>query len=70
MTRTLLHIEGMTCDHCARHVTEALEEVAGVEAVKVSLRLATAVVDHDPVSAPIDLLCRAVEDAGYRPHSD
>lgn len=32
-----LGVEGMTCQHCVRHVTEALTEVPGVEAVEVSL---------------------------------
>lgn len=31
-----LQVEGMTCDGCARHVTEALESLAGVEEVQVS----------------------------------
>ena len=27
---TELHVEGMTCNNCARHVTEALQSVPGV----------------------------------------
>jgi len=30
-----LHVEGMTCDACARHVTEALRSLPGVEKVEV-----------------------------------
>lgn len=30
-------VQGMTCQHCVHHVTEALKEVPGVEAVEVSL---------------------------------
>ncbi|MBI2818109.1 MAG: cation transporter [Acidobacteria bacterium] len=30
-----LRIEGMTCDGCARHVTEALKSVSGVEEARV-----------------------------------
>lgn len=31
----LLRIEGMTCDGCARHVTEALKGVSGIEDAQV-----------------------------------
>ncbi len=30
----LLRVEGMTCDGCARHVSEALKAVPGVEDVQ------------------------------------
>ena len=33
-----LKIEGMTCDHCVMHVTNALEAIDGVEKAKVSLK--------------------------------
>jgi copper chaperone CopZ len=62
--KTLLNIEGMSCQNCARHVKEALEGVAGVSAAKVDLKKATASVDHaDSVS--LDALKEAVADAGY-----
>ena len=32
-----LHVEGMTCGHCARAVKELAEEVSGVEAATVDL---------------------------------
>ncbi len=35
-TQLTLRVEGMTCDGCARHVTEALKSVPGVEEVTVS----------------------------------
>ena len=55
----LLRVEGMTCEGCARHVTEALKAVPGVEAAQVGswrAGLATVVTkamvtDHDLLSA-------------------
>ena len=38
MDKTHLKIEGMTCQHCVSHVTEALEGVAGVASAKVNLK--------------------------------
>ncbi len=40
-----LKVEGMMCQHCVKHVTEALAGVAGVESVEVSLEAGTAKVD-------------------------
>lgn len=61
MTKTL-QIKGMTCDHCVRAVTKALQGVAGVEKVSVDLGAGSARVDGaaDPAS-----LVRAVEKQGY-----
>ena len=39
-----LKVEGMMCQHCVKHVTEALQGVAGVESVEVSLEAGTATV--------------------------
>ncbi|MFZ9707269.1 MAG: heavy-metal-associated domain-containing protein [Ilumatobacteraceae bacterium] len=54
----------MSCGNCVRHVTEAIEGVAGVKRVSVSLEQKSATIESD---SPIDdaLLRRAVEEAGY-----
>ncbi len=39
-----LSIEGMSCNHCAAHVKEALTGVSGVESADVSLEKKSAVV--------------------------
>ena len=41
-----LIIAGMTCENCAKHVTEALEEIPGVKEVNVDL---------DSMSAEVEL---------------
>ena len=56
-------VEGMTCEHCVRSVTEEVSEVPGVTAVEVDLaggRLTvTGAADDDAVRA-------AVVEAGYQ----
>lgn len=61
MTNTL-QISGMTCQHCVRAVTNALQGVAGVDNVSVDLGAGHARVEGlaDPTS-----LLRAVENEGY-----
>ena len=47
MNTTRLQITGMTCDHCASSVQEALNTLSGVRAT-VSFTEALATVDHEP----------------------
>ena len=61
---TKLKIEGMTCGGCVRHVTHALEQVAGVTRVNVSLEAAEATIHHD--GADVQAMIAAVEEDGYR----
>ena len=62
--KTVLQIEGMSCDHCVQHVKEALETVAGVTSAEVSLNAKTATVEHEP-GVNLAMLKAAVEKAGY-----
>lgn len=43
-----LKIEGMTCDHCVRTVSDILSEVVGVENVDVNLKSKSAKVKGTP----------------------
>jgi copper ion binding protein len=62
--KTTIKINGMSCEHCVKHVTEALEHIAGVSSVKVSLKHNNAEVEHlDTVS--LEALKAAVVEAGY-----
>ena len=65
MTHKKLNVEGMMCEHCVAHVTEALEGVKGVRNVRVSLEDGTADLDAGLLVKDEDLT-RAVEDAGYK----
>ncbi len=63
---TTLRIEGMTCGNCARHVTEALQSVPGVQSASVTLQTEQALVrwTSDARAEPQELV-RAVKEAGY-----
>src|SRR4051794_29532560 len=63
---TRLRIDGMTCGNCARHVTEALQSVAGVQSANVALESQSAQVRWAPgaLAKPEELVRAAVE-AGY-----
>ena len=58
-----LRVMGMTCAHCERAVSEALERVSGVErVVSVSHERDEATIEGTP---DMDLLIAAVEEEGY-----
>ena len=58
-----LKIEGMTCGHCVKAVTEALAEVPGVDkVVDVNLEQKEATVSGNPQA---EALVGAIEEAGY-----
>ena len=59
---TLL-VDGMTCDHCKKAVEQALQGVAGVDRVAVSLADNKAEVEG---SADPQLLIAAVEEEGFQ----
>ena len=65
MTERTLNVEGMMCQHCVAHVTEALEGVRGVKNVRVSLEDGTAKVDAGSLVKD-EVLEQAVVDAGYK----
>ena len=60
-----LPITGMTCAACVGHVSHALEEVPGVEDVRVNFATENATLILGENSPPFRELADAVEDAGY-----
>ena len=64
MQKVNVKIEGMTCQHCVKHVTEALQEIPGVDTVDVNLEEKRALVasQEEIARAAID---GAVKEAGY-----
>lgn len=65
MATVVLKIEGMTCSHCVRAVTEALESVEGVAHVSVDLAQGRGVVEFDEDMATSSGLVAAVIVEGY-----
>lgn len=59
-----INIEGMSCEHCVKHVKESLKEINGVEEVTVSLQEKNAIVELKNDIADSELK-NAVAEAGY-----
>ena len=65
MKKTIL-VDGMMCQHCVKHVKDALEKVDGVKSAEVSLENKTAVVELEREDEN-EVLLAAVTEAGYEP---
>ncbi len=65
-TQTLeVPIQGMDCAECTRHVQHAIAQVPGVYSVEVYLASEKAIIQHEPDSADISAIRKAVASAGY-----
>jgi|WetSurMetagenome_2_1015567.scaffolds.fasta_scaffold535051_2 copper chaperone len=62
---TDLSVEGMSCQHCVRAVTNAVNALAGVSGVEVSLEQKKVTVGYDPGKVSLDLIKGAIEEQGY-----
>jgi copper ion binding protein len=62
--KTTLKIEGMSCDHCVRHISNALKGLEGVKSAEVDLKKKIAQVEHGE-GVSLDTLKAAVSEAGY-----
>ena len=64
MSEQILSVTGMTCDHCAASVQQALLSVAGVSRAEVSYSAGTARVET-ATDTPVSALLDAVRAKGY-----
>jgi len=58
------HVEGMSCNHCVRAVTEAVQAADPKAAVAVDLAALSVKVESE---APRETLAAALTEAGYPP---
>jgi copper chaperone CopZ len=65
MATTVLKVSGMSCGHCVKTVTEALEGVDGVARADVDLQRGRATVEYDEGRTNPRALASVVTDEGY-----
>jgi copper chaperone CopZ len=63
MKSVTLKIDGMSCDHCARAVRQALEGLPHVDIESVEIGRASVRYDND--STGVERILAAIEEAGY-----
>lgn len=65
MTQTVLNVPDISCDHCDRTITGALEPVAGVESVTVDIPARQVRLDYDPDRVNLDQIKDILEEEYY-----
>ena len=64
LNKMIVKVDGMSCQNCAKHVTEALEAVAGIKQVNVDLENKEANVEFFG-SVDENEISKAISEAGY-----
>ena len=65
MEKALIKVEGMSCEHCVKAVTDAVSALPGIAGVLVDLEGGTASVDYDAAVVDMTKITTAIEDEGY-----
>jgi copper chaperone len=65
MSKVVLNVEGMSCQHCVKAVTGAVSALEGVSKVDVSLEGKTASVEYDESAVSLESIKKAIEEEGY-----
>ena len=65
MEKTIINVEGMSCEHCEKAVTNAVAALDGVDSVKVSLEENTVTVEYDEAQVSVDEMKAEIEELGY-----
>lgn len=60
----IINIDGMSCGHCVKSVTTALNKINGVQVLSVSLEKKNAEIEADE-KVTDQMLINAVTEAGY-----
>lgn len=63
MATTALKIDGMSCGHCVKAVTMALQDLPGVQVRDVTV--GRALIDADEHVVTVEALTRAIDEAGF-----
>lgn len=64
LNKMIVKVDGMSCENCAKHVTEALESVAGIKEVNIDLQNKEANVEFFG-SVDENEISKAISEAGY-----
>ncbi|MDR3363791.1 MAG: copper chaperone CopZ [Clostridiales Family XIII bacterium] len=65
MEKTVLNVDGMSCEHCVSAVTKAVTALPGIVGVAVDLDAKTVAVEYDPAAVTPGQIGAEIEDQGY-----
>ena len=65
MIKSIVKVDGMSCEHCVKAVTKAVKALPGIGAVNIDLKAKTVTVEHEPNHTALDKIEHAIEEEGY-----
>jgi len=65
MEKVVLNVEGMSCDHCVKAVTNSVGVLPGVFNVAVDLASKTVSVEYNPDKVTINNIKNEIEEQGF-----
>jgi len=65
MEKTIIKVDGMSCEHCVKAVKTAVSALSGVNNVAVDLKNKTATVEYDADKISLDKIKSEIEEQGY-----
>ena len=65
MENVTIKVEGMSCEHCVRAVSNAITGIAGTANVKVELKSKTASFSYDPARTGLEAIKSAIAEEGF-----
>ena len=65
MTRVVLHVPDISCEHCERVIKQALGRTVGVRAVEVDVPAKEVRVSYDEAAVDLDRLKAVLQEEDY-----
>ena len=65
MEKSVIRVEGMSCQHCVKAVSDAVNALPGIDSVEVDLDAGLVTVQHDPAQSPLDKIKAEIDGQGY-----
>ena len=65
MEKTIIKVEGMSCEHCVETVTKCVTALPGIINVVVDLDAGTVTVEHDIAMTDVKKIKNEIEEQGY-----
>jgi copper chaperone len=65
MQKTILKVEGMSCNHCVTSIQNAIGSIHGVAKVDVDLTGKTVSLEYENEEVTLEEIIEAIDDRGY-----
>ena len=69
MSKVIIQVGGMSCNHCKLAVEKALRGISGVDSVEVDLKKKTAMVVYDESRCGVPAMKAAITEEGFTAES-